>query len=224
MGYYIELESITIGKFSERLKSGFLLPGMMILRANVDEHFEHLKGQGINNLAELQSAIKSKKKLEEFSLHSGLPVEYLTVLRREINGFLPKPIPLAKFKDIKPETVERLGALGIKNTKELFDWVLTPYAREELASKAGVEFSEIMTLTSLSDLARIRWVGPSFANFLLKAGYESVSDVASTPYEQLYGGLKKFNETEKIYKGKLSVGDMELCVKAAAELPADIEY
>lgn len=224
MGYYIDLQSITIGKFSERLKSGFLLPGMMVLRANVDENFEHLKGQGIHNLAELQSELKTKKKLEEFSRHSGLPVEYLTVLRREINGFLPKPIPLAKFKDIKVETVERLAALGIKNSKELFDWVLTPYAREELAAKAGIEYSELMALTSLSDLARIRWVGPSFANFLFKAGFTTVSAVAATPYEELYGVLKKLNESEKIYKGPLSVGDMELCVKAAAELPADIEY
>lgn len=224
MGYYIELESITIGKFSERLKSGFLLPGMMVLKANIDENFAQLKGQGISNLAELLGAIKTKKKLEEFAGQSGLPVEYLTVLRREINGFHPKPIALAKFKDIKGETVERLGALGIKNSKDLFDWVLTPYAREELAAKVGIEYGELMSLTSLCDLARIRWVGPTFANFLLKAGFESVSDVASTPYEELYGILKKLNETDKIYKGKLSVGDMELCVKAAAELPADIEY
>lgn len=224
MGYYIDLKRISIGKFGERLKKGFLLPGMLILRENVDENLDCLMGQGINNLEELLEVLKTKKRVEDFARQSGLAVEYLTVLRRELNGFRPKPVDLAKFSLLKAETVESLAKEGIKNTFQLFERIVTPSERERLAEQIGVEKEELMTLTSLTDLVRIRWVGAGFAILLFQAGYKSVEELSTTPFEELYGRLKRINEEEKIYKGKIGLNDMELCVRLSAELPLDIEY
>ena len=36
---------------------------------------------------------------------TGLPVEYLTVLRREVNSYQPRPSNLKDFPGVNPETV-----------------------------------------------------------------------------------------------------------------------
>ena len=74
MGYYIDLASISMDEYEETLKSADLLPSRMILKENIDDVFENIKTQKIKNLDELRTALKSKKKLQDFFVDAGVPV------------------------------------------------------------------------------------------------------------------------------------------------------
>ena len=58
--------------------------------------------------------------------------------------------------------------IGIKNTLQLFDKVLTPKSRIEISKQSGIDKNEVFKITKLTDLSRIRWVNHTFAYVLLK--------------------------------------------------------
>ena len=91
MAYYIDFEELTLEKFKKKLESEVMLPSQLIIKDCLDERLEILKGFGLNNLADIQKELKTKKKVEEFSRKVDIPMEYLIVLRRLINGYHPNP-------------------------------------------------------------------------------------------------------------------------------------
>ena len=77
MGYYIDLKNISIDKYKEILKAADLLPSRMILKYNIDDIFNIIKKQKIENVDELQRAFNNKTKLQDFSKKSGIQEDYL---------------------------------------------------------------------------------------------------------------------------------------------------
>ena len=128
-----------------------------MLQENTEETFGVLKAQGLATLADLQAALKTKPKLQQFAQESGLDEEYLTILIREVNSLQPKPNKLADFPETPAEVVEKLAEIGIKHTLHLYDRVLTPAHRAALAAEIGVDEGAILRLAKLTDLSRIRW-------------------------------------------------------------------
>ena len=224
MGYYIDLESISIDKYKEILKTANLLPSWMILKENINENLDIIKKHNIKNVAELQETLKNKSKVQEFSKQSGLPENYLSVLRRVINGYHPKPNKIKDFPNINENVVVKLEALGIKNTLQLYNEILTAEKRKELSSKTGISKNEIMKLAKLTDLSRIRWVNHTFAYVLMEAGYDTAKSVANADYKKMYEKIKQLNRERKIYKGNIGANDMKLCVEAAQGLNFEIAY
>jgi hypothetical protein len=92
--YHIDLERFSLERFRHSLETGEVLPGRRILKEKIAEHFKILESMGIRNLEDLIQALKSSKKLEQFSKKSGLPQDYLVILRREANSHIPKPVNL----------------------------------------------------------------------------------------------------------------------------------
>jgi endonuclease III-like uncharacterized protein len=224
MGYYIDLEKISIDDYKEILRTADLLPSHMILTKNIDEMFNLLKKRKIENLGELRTALRSKNILQDFSKHSGISEDYLKILIRNVNGYRQKPNRIKDFPGISENVILKLESLGIKNTLQLFDKILTPQSRKELSSQTGISEREILRLAKLSDLCRIRWVNHTFAYVLLETGYDSDDKVADADYQELYEKVKKLNEEREIYKGNIGVNDMKRCVNAAKELTFDVEY
>jgi len=64
MGYYIDLSKMSLNEFKENLKSRNLLPSQQILKKDIDKNFNVIKKQNIENLHQLQQALKTKKKLK----------------------------------------------------------------------------------------------------------------------------------------------------------------
>ena len=176
-GYSISLESYPLQKLQDRLAHIHLSASQKILRENLNDRFQTLQELGIQNLRQLQVALKDKKALVAFARQSGLPQEYLTVLRRWVNGYMLKPIPLADFPPADRAAVATLEEMGIKGTLQLFPRVRTPKARACLAAESGIDPEEILKLTKLTDLARLKWVGPKFAHLLLVSGLDRKSVV-----------------------------------------------
>ncbi|MBI9014357.1 MAG: DUF4332 domain-containing protein [Clostridiales bacterium] len=221
MSYYRDLKQISIEDFKEILIDMDMIPSWMILKENINEQMDAIIDQGVSNLDELIISLKTKKKVEHFSEKSGMALDYLIVLRRMINGYLPKP---NKFSDSTLFNEEVLNKLPYTTTKSLYDWIITPEQRENLSLETGILLDDILLLSKYSDVSRIRWVNHTFATVLLLTGYDSVEIIAASDYHTMYDTIKSWNEREKFYKAVISQKDMKRLVLLAKELDFDIEY
>lgn len=224
MGYYIDLKSITLDEYKKKLNSSILIPSRMVLRDNIDERFNQFKTLGIKNVHELQLMLKSKPKLIELAKNPLFPEEYLTILIRELNSIQAKPNKLKEFIGLSTITIDKLEKEGIKDTLKLFDKVLTIENRKELANKTGINEAEILKLTQLADLSRIKWVGATFASVLYEAGYNTLEKVSKANHEELHKAIVKLNKEKNLYKGHVGLNDMKICIQAASDVPLEIEY
>lgn len=224
MGYYIDLKSISIDKYKEILKASDLLPSRLILKDNIDSNFDLITNQKVQYVDELLNMLKNKKKLQDFSRQSGLNDDYLTILIREIKSYRQNPNRIKDFPSIADDVILKFENIGIKNTLQLFDKVLTSKSRLEISKQAGINENEVLKITKLTDLSRIRWVNHTFAYVLFEAEYDTVEKVANADYKDLYETVKRLNEDRKIYKGHIGLHDMKLCVEAAKDVSLEIEY
>jgi len=224
-GYSINLGTYPLRRLQDRLAHIHLSASQKILRENMNARFQTLEELGIHNLQQLQAALKDKKAVAAFALQSGLPQEYLTVLRRWVNGYQLKPIQLADFPPADSVAVAQLEAMGIKDTLQLFPRVKTPEARARLAAESEIGPEEILKLTKLTDLARLKWVGPKFAHLLLVSGFDTVEKVARADGIALYHHLQKVSTETGVYSGGFSEDDINLWVQyIVCDVPISIVY
>ncbi len=224
MGYYIDLRNISLVEYKEILNTSDLLPGRMILKDNIDHYFDLIKNQNIKSVDELLKLLKTKKKLQTFAEISNIPIDYLIILAREIKSIVQNPIKIKDFPGILENTIQYLEKIGIINTLQLFDIILTSKSRKDLSKQTGIDEKEILKITKLCDLCRIRWVNHTFAYILHEANYDTVEKVANADYKKLYETLKQLNEKRKLYNAHIGLHDMKLCVEAAKDISLDIEY
>ncbi len=223
-GYYADLAAFSLERLKNLFKTTRLLPSQKILQENIDERFACLAQYGIQNLAQLQKSLNSKVDLQSFSAQTGLPIDYLTLLRREVNSNQPKPIDLKDFPGVHAEVAQPLAQRGIKNTAQLFPHVLTAANRLALAHETQIALDDILDLTRLTDVARAKWVGPKFARLLVAAGYGSLAKIASADSESLWQAIQQTNREGNHYQGSLSQDDLKGWLLTVQNVPQLIEY
>lgn len=155
---------------------------------------------------------------------SGLPEEYLQILKRVLNGCRQKPNRIGDFSCIAQTAAAKLEKLGIKTTLMLYNMILTPEKREELSKNTGIDKNKILKLAGLTDLSRIRWVNHTFACVLLKSGYDTLEKAAKADFRILYTEVKRLNEEKKIYNTHIGERDMRMVMESARGLDIEIEY
>lgn len=222
--YYINLEKYPLNRFKQELKESELIPSRRILKEQIEERFKILENNGVSNLLDLSNELKTPKKAKEFAAKSGLPQDYLLILRREVNSYQPKPVNLNKFPGIKKETIHKLNSVGIKNTLHLFRKVKTKSERDNLAAETDIKEEEILELTKLTDLSRVKWIGPIFARIFLDSGTDTVEKLSKSDAEELYKKLVKINIEKRYTKGKFIENDVRLVKNVAKKVPKAIEY
>ena len=213
MGYYVYLKSISIEKYKKILRKTELIPSWKILEDDIDRNLDILKKYNIRNLDELLIALKDKTKIQEFSKQSGLSP-----------GYRQKPNRIRDFSCLSEDVIGKLDKLGFKNTLKLYDTVITPEKRSEFSKKLGISKDEMMKLTKLTDLSRIRWVNHTFAYVLLESGYDTTEKVANADYKKLYETIKQLNDDRKIYNAHIGERDMKMIIDFAQQLDFEIEY
>jgi hypothetical protein len=224
MGYYIDLNKITIDEYKTKLESAYLPPSRMILKDRLDERFGHFKNIGIKTVNELMQTLKNKNKFTDLQKVDCLSGDYLTILLRELNSMLPKSNKIKEFPGISDNTISKLEKSGITNTIKLFDRVINAEKRRELGILTGISETSILELTKLADLSRIKWVGTTFARMLYDIGIDTVEKVAKADPVDLHARVNQLNKEKKIYKGHIGLNDMQILVNIAKEVPLDIEY
>jgi hypothetical protein len=224
-GYYLDFNTFSLEKFKNRLSSTSLPPSHHILLEDIDGRFTALESLGIENLAQLQAALKTKSKVRAISEQTDLPLDYLTVLRREVNSYYPKPVKLMDFPDVDLAIVGKLEGLGIMNSLQFFPLIITPESRAELATQQQIKPEQILELTQLTDLVRLKWVGPKFARLLQQSSYNTVEKIAQSDYRELYQELMRIKESVGIYKGLFGLEDMKRWVNIyVQDVPVVIQY
>ncbi len=223
MGYHIDLESYSIDDYKHLLKSTHLIPSWKILLDNIDENTEAIKKQGVKNLGALLKALKDKDLLQKFSRQSGIPEPYLVVLRRMVKGYLTKPRRIKDFPETSETVINKLGKVGIKNTRHLFDRIKTVKSRAQLSKETGVNEKDLVRLAKLTDLSRIRWVNHTFAYVLYEAGFDTVAKMTRTDPEVLYEKVKKLNAERNVYSAHIGLNDMKMLVESAKMISLDME-
>jgi len=222
--YYIDLEQFSLERFRHILETRELLPGRKVLKENISERFEILASMGIRNVKELIEALKTKKRAERFAQESGLPLDYVVILRREANSYMPQPVNLRDIPGVNPAYIGRLAGVGIKHTKHLFERGRSKRDRAELSRQVGVPGDGLLELVGLSDLARIGGVGPVFARIIFEAGVESVEKLSHACADELFEQLVAINQEKGYTRAKFTVKDVQYCITVAKELPKVIEY
>jgi hypothetical protein len=222
--YYIDLEHFSLQKFRRSLERSELLPSRKILKEKTSERFAILEAMGIRNLKELTEALSTKQKIERFARTSGLPQAYLEILKRQTGIYTPKPVALKAFPGIAPQPIERLAALGITQSRQLFERAPSKKERAELARAANVPGEVVMELVKLSDLVRAGWVGPIFARLFYEAGADTVEKLAQCAPEALYAKLAAVNAEQKLTRSHFTAKDVALCIEISKELPLPIKY
>jgi hypothetical protein len=191
----------------------------------MDGRFATLDAMGIKNLQDLSDALRTKKKLERFSRESGLPQDYLTVLRRRAGTYTPRPVPLKRLPGIAPEAIEGLAAVGFKDTRQLFERAQTHQDREKLVGLAGVTDDELLALVKLSDLARAPYVGPVFARLFYEAGADTLEKLANSRPEELAMRILATNEDQRLTRASLPTAEhMVSWLEIVRMIPRTIEY
>jgi len=147
--YHINLEKYHLDRFKDELRESELIPSRRILKDDIETRFKVLEDKSIQNLQDLANVLKTPKKTREFAKESGLPEDYLLILRREVNSYTPKPVNLDKFPGVEKDTVSKLQNAGIKNTAHLFKRVKTPEDRNKLAAELEIPSEEVLELTKL---------------------------------------------------------------------------
>lgn len=224
MGYYIDLSKISLAEYVNSLKTGYLPPGRKVLLDDIENQFQAIKKLRIENVEELKTALKSKKKVEDFSAKSGISSEYLVILIREINSSFPKPNRIKDFPDISSDVIQKLESIGIKHSLHLYERIRTPLERNRLISETGINSESILKLTKLTDLSRVRWVNHTFAYMLYEAGFKTVKELADADAVELHKAIKDLNNERRFFKGNIGLNDIRICIHAAREVPQDIQY
>lgn len=224
MGYYIDLDKISIDDYRIKLETTYLPPSRIMLKDRLDERFGYFKSIGIKNAKELVKMLNRKDSFSELKKVECLSGNYLTILLREINSILPKPNRIKDFKTISKDTISKLESLGINNTLKLFDRVISPETRKKLAIDSGIDDKTLLELTKLTDLSRIRWVGTTFAGMLYDLGVDTVEKVIQSDPVDLHARLKQLNIEKNIFKGQIGLNDIKILVNIANEVPLDIKY
>ncbi|HAO06411.1 MAG TPA: DUF4332 domain-containing protein [Chryseobacterium sp.] len=221
--YYIDLRTKSIEWLKKYLETSKLLPSQQVLKEKTDERFDILTQSGIKNLHDLQQTLKNKDKVQHFSVQTGLPVDYLTILRREVNSYHPQPRKISDFPFIKSEVKEKLQTIGIKDTIQLFSRVATRQEREKLIQELSITRDEALILVKAVDLMRIRYVNHTFANLLLHSNYDTISKIQKADYNKLYKELYTLNANQNYFTGNFGASDMELFVSNARFFGSAVE-
>lgn len=213
--YTLDPKHISLDRFKQLTRERQMIPSRVELQEEMEKRFKALRSAGISQLGELINTLGSKSKLDAFSKKTGLPADYLVLLKREAGSYLARPFPLSKFPGIPFEYTEVLKSKGIKTSRDFFERVQSPAQQSQVSKESGIPVARLEELWSLCDLSRITGVGGVFARVVYEAGICSVNEFSETKANSHY--LKYLSVIEKFgySAGHFSEGDIQFCIDYA---------
>lgn len=224
MAFYIDLNRIPLDEFKNRLKTERLLPSQQVLKEKTDERFSLFAEQGIHSMGDLHNKLKNKKNLQLFVQETGFPEDFLTILRRELNSYQPAKRAIKDFPEIQEHTWQALAAKGIKTTYDLYPSVCNKEERHQFFSQNKISAEEGSRLTRLTDVTRLRYVNPAFANLLIHSSFDRIELIQKANPQALFENLLQLNEDKKFFKGSIGQNDMELVIRDSQYIATEIQY
>lgn len=215
MPYGVDLNKVTLEVYKDILKKQVLLPSRKALQTDIDDVFKHIRREGVHTMLDLKQALSTTGRITSFSERLNIPMDYLTLLRREIGSFEPKSVRLADFPEIPLDTLQAMRQNGLMTTKDFYDFCQENADKAITSFKLALPMSEIEKLCCLSNLVRINGVGAIAARSFYEAGYKCVPSIAETTAEEMLERVTKVNQQKKYYKNPLGLKDMQYCIDYA---------
>lgn len=212
---YSRPETVSLDDLRARIKATDLVPSRAALLEDIDGIFERISHKGIQTWADLQKAIKNPKHMEVFSRETGIDLEYLVLLRREVEGYSPKPFNLKDIDWAPREVIIKLIENGIINSDLLFSKLREMNLRKDIADKIGIDLETMDYLLNLSSLCRVQWVSPTAGRMLIEAGYETCQKLAAADKDVLFEAMDRVNKDRKYFKGTIGSRDIKRLIDAA---------
>lgn len=212
--YHVNTENFSLDKFKNSIESRDMIPSRVALKEDLNKRFKAIELSELKNLKELIDRLKTKQKIATFSRETGLSVEYLTLLRREANSFLPNPVRLNKFPGISERYVKLLEDEGIKNSKHLISQANLKELRSILSSRIEIPIEFLNELVCLSDLVRAYGVGPVFARIIYDVGIRTIEAFTEGTAEEF---IQLYEEKEQ-KKADFGVHEIQFSLELAKEL------
>lgn len=202
---------ISLDDLQKRICGTDLIPSRASLLDGLEEKIDLLKKHGILSLAVLRNELKTSKQLAALSSATGINEPYLTLLRREIEGYFPKFFALKEIDWLPDQDIKKMEQAGLKNAADLLQ-VKDPAG---VSVSCGLEVKMLEDLIRMAHLTRIQWVSPLFARMLLEAGYDSPVKVASADPDQLCIAIRQINEKNAYFNGVIGLRDIKRLVYGA---------
>lgn len=216
--YTLDAQMISLERFYEMTGSKKLVPGRLFLREEMTERFRILESMGIENLEQLLGSLGSKEKIGKVASASGIPENYLTLLKREAGSYFAKPFPLSDIPGVPFEYTEVLNSAGIRNTRDFFEQVQSSGQRRQVSAVTGIPENRIDEIFHLCDLSRISGVGALYCRILYDSGIRSVREFAETDIrthnEKYLAAVEKYSYPAK----PLSEDDIRYCLDYATTI------
>ena len=206
-----------------------MLPSRVELHREMDTRLVLLQKAGLSSLGDLIERLASPSKREALSSGTGLPVDYLVLLKREAGSYLARPFRLSDFPGIPFEYTEVLKSRGLKNTRDFFEKVQTGEQKARVSKETGIPLERLWELHALCDLSRITGVvnfvasrtasmGGVFARVVYEAGIRSCREFAWTDAPVHYKLYRKMMEKRGYATGHFSEEDIRYCIDYAKVL------
>lgn len=215
MAYHIDAETISLKNLQKRIEGTDLVPSRASLLEQLELKMKALEQQGIRTLARLRNELKTSKRLEALAKVTKIETQYLTLLRREIEGYFPKPFALKSFDWLPKSEIAKLERNGIKDTAALYDATDNRQKRAALAKATGIEGDILETLAQLADLTRVQWVSPTAARMVIESGYKSAAELAGADACELDEAFVRVNAGNRLFKGRIGLRDVKRLIHAA---------
>ena len=120
MAHHIDAENVGLDGLRKRIEETDLVPSRASLLDGIETKLRALEQQGgVTSLAGLRRELKNSKRLEVLSTATGVDKQYLVLLRREIQGYFPKPSALETFDWLPGGELAKLEEVGIRDTAAL---------------------------------------------------------------------------------------------------------
>lgn len=218
MRYSIDTDRISLANLKKRIEETDLVPSRQPLVDGIGQKFLALESCGITTFSCLREELKNKKRMEALSTKTGISNEYLVLLRREIESYLPKPFLLTEFDWLPQDEIAKLGVVGIRNTEELYEALESFADTSDLQDRTGIDPAVLGNLISLVALTRVQWTSPILARVYIEASYSSVEKLASAQAEELHSAIQNINAGGRYFKGQIGLRDIQRLIKAAKYL------
>jgi len=134
------------------------------------------------------------------------------------------PFPLREFRDVDPEDIEKLAAVGIKNVNQILKEGRTSQNRKDLSEKTGVSLDGILELVKLSDLARIPGVKGIRARLDLDAGVDSIEKLAKWEPTAFKDMIVEFVERSGFDGIPTLPAEARFTIEKAKKLPKIVDF
>jgi hypothetical protein len=222
--YSTDLTSINLDTFEETILTIDLLPSRKVLAERISDVVPEFKRMGLDNLEDLRILLRDKARYTDLAAALGVKEEYLTVLNREVNSYVSKPVPLPQLAIFEEPELERLRAARIRSTKDLYERCALPSTRQAIAVEHDVDNERLARALELSDLVRINGVGPAFARFLNGLGIRSPDDFNSIDPQEILQRSQDAVGEGATSGPELRLEDLEYCRRFSLRLSKDIEW